>query len=181
MGNRKRLSFKAKVRIKRVHKVEEYMSKVSKEDKDFLHLLTHLKVKNTGENMWTNIIQHMEARYSTPMGDVGTMPSSRDAMAQDAVPSTLDTTQGRETSGGNSISSTAASTVPCRDEATPGGVDNYTMPGQEGAMPNQGGTMPSGENVMAQCGPESPQPGEAVLNSQVRLEALKCDFPEFQE
>ena len=39
---KKILSFKAKVRLKRVHKLEEYMSKVSKEDKDFLHLLTHL-------------------------------------------------------------------------------------------------------------------------------------------
>ncbi len=78
---KKILPFKAKVRLKRVHKVEEYMSKVSKEDKDFLHLLTHLKVKNTGESAWTNIIQCMETRYSTLMGDAGTAPSSRDAVA----------------------------------------------------------------------------------------------------
>ena len=112
MGNRKRLSFKAKVRIKRVHKVEEYMSKVSKEDKDFLHLLTHLKVKNTGESTWTNIIQCMETRYSTPMGDAGTMPSSRDATAWDAMPSALDTAPGGGTSGGNSVSSTMTGTTP---------------------------------------------------------------------
>ncbi len=78
---KKILSFKAKIRFKRVHKVEEYMSKVFKEDKDFLHLLTHLKLKNIGESVWTNIIQHMETRYSTPMGDTGTAPSSKDAMA----------------------------------------------------------------------------------------------------
>ena len=60
------LSFKAKVRNKRVHKVEEYMSKVSKEDKDFLHLLTHLRVRNMEESAWANIIQCMEGRYDTP-------------------------------------------------------------------------------------------------------------------
>ncbi len=109
---KKILSFKAKVRLKRVHKVEEYMSKVSKEDKDFLHLLTHLKVKNTGKSAWTNIIQCMEIRYNTPTGDVGTTPSSWDAVAQDAMPSTLDTAPGEGTSGGNSVSSTAASAMP---------------------------------------------------------------------
>ena len=41
--------------------------------------------------------------------------------------------------------------------------------------------MPSGENVMVQSCSESPQLGEAVLNNQVRLEAPKCDYPEFQE
>ncbi len=104
---KKILSFKAKVRIKRVHKVEEYMSKVSTEDKDFLHLLAHLKVKNTEESVWTNIIQCMETRYSTPTGDVGTTPSSRDAM-----PSALDTAPGGGTSGGNSVSSTMTGTTP---------------------------------------------------------------------
>ena len=64
---------------------------------------------------------------------------------------------------------------------TPGGVDNYTAPGQEGTAPSWEGTVPSGENVAVQCDPESPLPGEAVLNSQVRLEAPKCDYPEFQE
>ena len=41
--------------------------------------------------------------------------------------------------------------------------------------------MTSGENVAVQSCSESPQPGEAVLNNQVRLEAPRCDYPEFQE
>ena len=97
------------------------------------------------------------------------------------MPSMQDTMPGGETSGGNSVSSTVASTTPQRDEATSGGANSHTMPGQEGAVPSQGGTVPSGESVMVQCGSESPQSGEAVLNSQVRLEAPKCDYPEFQE
>ncbi len=88
---------------------------------------------------------------------------------------------GGETSGGNLVSSTVAGAMPQRDEATPGRADNYAIPGQEGAALSQRGTTPSGENVMVQCGPESPQPGEAVLNSQVRLEAPRCDYPKFQE
>ena len=64
---------------------------------------------------------------------------------------------------------------------TSGRVNNHTTPGQEGAVPSQGGTTPSGESVVVQCGPESPQPGESVLNNQVRLEAPKCDYPKFQE
>ena len=91
---KKILSFKAKVRNKRVHKVEEYMSKVSKEDKNFLYLLTHLKVKNTEESTWVNIIQHMETRYSTAMGSALTVPSSKDTMAWDTAPTTQDTTKG---------------------------------------------------------------------------------------
>ena len=42
------------------------MSKVSKEDRDFLHLLTHLRVKDMEESAWANIIQCMEGRYETP-------------------------------------------------------------------------------------------------------------------
>ena len=39
--------------------------------------------------------------------------------------------------------------------------------------PSQGGAAPSGGDVMAQvC---------SVLTNQVRLEAPRCDFPEFQE
>ncbi len=178
---KKILSFKAKVRNKRVHKVEEYMSKVSKEDKDFLHLLTHLKVKNTEESTWVNIIQHMETRYSTSMGSAGTAPSSKDAAAWDTVPPTQGTAPGRETSGGNSVSSAATGAMPQKDDATPSRTDNNTAPGQEGTTPSQGGTAPSGEDVMVQLHSESPQPGEAVLNNQVRLEAPKCDYPEFQE
>ncbi len=109
---KKILSFKAKVRNKRVHKVEEYMSKVSKEDRDFLHLLSHLKVKNTEESAWANIIQCMETRYSTSMGGAGTMPSSKDTAAQDTTPSTQDTMPGGETSGGNAVSSTTTGAVP---------------------------------------------------------------------
>ena len=82
------MSFKAKVRNKRVHKVEEYINRVSKEDKDFLHLLMHLRVRNTEESAWANIIQHMEGRYGTPMSSMGTVPSSKDVAAQDAVPPT---------------------------------------------------------------------------------------------
>ncbi len=88
------------------------MSRVSKEDKDFLHLLTHLRVRNTEESTWANIIQCMEIRYSTLMGCVGTTSSSKDAAAWDAMPSTLDTTPGRETCGGNSVSSTTTGAVP---------------------------------------------------------------------
>ena len=34
---------------------------------------------------------------------------------------------------------------------------------------------------MVQYGSGSPLPGEAVLNSQLRLKVPKCDYPEFQE
>ncbi len=52
---RKIMMFKTKVRNKRVHKVESYLTKVSKEDLEFLHLLMHLKLKDT-EEAWVNII-----------------------------------------------------------------------------------------------------------------------------
>ncbi len=178
---KKILSFKAKVRNKSVHKVEEYMSKVSKEDKDFLHLLTHLKVKNTEESTWVNIIQCMEGRYSTSTGSAGTVPSSEDAAAQDTMPPTQGTMPGRETSGRNSVSSAVAGTMPWKRDVTPSETNNNTMPSQEGTAPSQGGTTPSGEDVVVQVHSESPQPGEAVLNNQVRLKAPRCDFPEFQE
>ncbi len=110
---KKILSFKAKVRNKRVHKVEEYMSKVSKEDKDFLHLLTHLRVKNMEESTWAYIIQHMEGRYETPTqnsNDSSAMPFSNDVVAQDAAPPMQGTVpvSDKETSGGNSVGSAAA-------------------------------------------------------------------------
>ncbi len=98
------LSFKAKVRNKRVHKVEKYMSKVSKEDMDFLHLLIHLRVKDMEESAWVNIIQCMEGKCETPMqksNGSSTMPSSTDAVAWDVTPA-----NNKETPGRNSVDST---------------------------------------------------------------------------
>ena len=88
------------------------MSRVSKEDKDFLYLLTHLRVRNTEEGTWANIIQCMEGRYGTPMSSTGTMLSSKDVVAWDAAPPMQGTTPGNgsETSGGNSASSAVACT-----------------------------------------------------------------------
>ncbi len=89
------------------------MSKVSKEDKDFLHLLTHLRVKNTEESAWVNIIQCMEGRYETPtqnLNDSSTAPFSNDATAWDAMPPMQGTVpvSDKEISGRNSVGSAAA-------------------------------------------------------------------------
>ena len=136
------LSFKAKVRNKRVHKVE-YMSKVSKEDKDFLHLLTHLRVKDTEESAWVNIIQCMEGRYKTPtqsLNNPGTSPSSNDVTAWGAMPLVQGTApvSGKETSGRNSVSSALAcmGAVPRTCDMTPSRNDSDAAPSQRDAVPS---------------------------------------------
>ena len=59
------------VKNKRVCTVENYMSKVSKEDLEFLHLLMHLKMKDTGEEAWVNIIQCMAGKCEPSMQKTG--------------------------------------------------------------------------------------------------------------
>ena len=86
-----------------------------------------------------------------------------------------------ETSDSNLVSSAVTSTMPQKAEVTSGAINDCIMPSQEGVAPSQGGAVTSGQSDTVQCSSGSPVPGRAVLNSQVRLEAPKCDYPEFQE
>ncbi len=129
---KKILSFKAKVRNKREHKVEEYMSKVSKEDMDFLHLLTYLRVKDMEKKAWVNIIQCMEGKCEVPTqkSSLGTAPSSTGAETQDAVPQMQDA-------------------MPANDKETPGGdsgIDGAVT--HEDAVSQINDTTPSGNTEM---------------------------------
>ncbi len=145
---KKILSFKAKVRNKRVHKVETYMSKVSKEDRDFLYLLTHLKVKNIEEGVRANIIQCMEERYELPtqrVSESGTAPVNPGAAALSTVPSEQDatpTTDERPPSGNPADSTvTCKDTVPQSSDVTPGGNGCDAVPSQGSVVPGKGAAM----------------------------------------
>ena len=82
------------------------MSRVSKEDMDFLHLLTHLRVKDMEEKAWVSIIQSMEGKCKTPTqqsNDSGTVPSNTGTMTWDTAPLVQDATPAndKETPGRN--------------------------------------------------------------------------------
>ena len=64
---------------------------------------------------------------------------------------------------------------------TPSGNDSNAMPGQGSTAPGQEDAAPPEKGAAPQAHSESPQSSGTVLTNQVRLEAPKYDFPEFQE